>query len=982
MKQKIYYFIILLGLTLIPYYGFAQEVKNISGTVKDSKGEPLVGANIVIKGTTTGTITDLDGKYTLESPSSFSQVLVSSIGSVTKEINVGGRSIIDVTLEDDITTLGESVVIGYGVIKKGDVTSAVSSVRSDDFIKGAVRNPTQLIQGKIAGLTVNTPSGDPTKGTEIILRGVGTLLSGASPLVLIDGVPGDMNSVAPEDIEGIDVLKDGSAAAIYGTRGTNGVIIITTKQVRGKTKPSLFYSGKVSLQTIANKLDFLSADQYRSFLKGTSGYEDFGYDTDWIEEVTRTPVSHEHNLSLKAGLENASVIANINFWDNKGIFLRTGTNDFKTRIEGMYKILNDRLTFNLSVINSQREYWPGFDDEIYRQAIMRNPTDRPKDDNGEWVDRPDVYWYYNPLQSIYETEGEYKQNYSQLNGSANLNVTKGLDFKILLSKNTNSNTSSKYETSKHKTTIRDNKNGNASRSFSKTVSDLMELTINYKASANKHNFTLLGGYSYQKHMYETFSANNYGFATDSYLYNNLAAGSALKLGMATMGSSKNLSKLIGFFSRVTYNFNEKYLLMASLRYEGSSKFGKDHKWGMFPSLSAGWRINEESFLKDVKGINNLKIRAGYGVTGIDVTDPYQSLASLNYNTNSQIWTPGGWVAELTPRRNPNPNLRWERKEETNIGVDFGFVNNRIFGSIDIYQRKTTDALWDYDVPVPPYIYSKMIANVGVLKNNGIEVSLGFIPVSTKDLKWNTVLNYSTNTNKLVSLSNEEFKTKSNFVDRGDTGEPIQTTTHRMEVGGVVGNFFGYKVVDMDDEGIWVVEKPNGEHISYKNAKADDKQILGNGLPKHYLSWNNTFVYRNFDLEVNLRGAFGFQLLNFPRMYYENPKLAQYNRLISAMDPVFGKNIRLNNDLAFVSYYIEDGDYLKIDNISLGYNFNVKNIKQINNIRLFLSCTNLLTLTKYKGIDPEVSSIGLTPGNDYRDKYPTTRILTLGLNVAF
>lgn len=992
MNNKILMLLFLLGgSSLTTYQVHATELdtqtpismqskKSISGTVVDAKGEPIIGANVSVKGITIGAITDLDGKFTLEVPSN-AILRISYIGYITQEVAITGKTAYTIQLAEDTETLDEVVVVGYGTMKKGDVTSAVASVKSEDFIKGAVKDATQLIQGKIAGLSVITPSGDPTQGTEIILRGVSTLLSGTSPLVLIDGVPGNLNSVAPDDIEAIDVLKDGSAAAIYGTRGTNGVILITTKQVKGEMKPTVSYSGKVSVQQISGKLDFMSADQYRSFMKDVNGYEDWGGNTNWLDEVTRTPITHDHNLSFQAGSAKASIIANINFKENPGIFSRTGTTDFKGRLEGTYKILNDRLTFNIGMLNSQREYWPCFESEFYRQALMRNPTDTPYDEQGGYTDRPDVYWYFNPVQSINESNGEYKQYFTQLNGGVTLNIINGLDAKALISRRITNDQSSTYKTKQHVTNMRENRNGVAARSQSRAISDLLELTLNYKATFNKHTISALAGYSYQHSENDNFNANNWNFSSDSYSWNNLGNGAANKLGLAGMGSSKDASKLIGFFGRISYNFDNRYLLMGSLRYEGSSKFGADHKWGFFPSLSAGWRINEEAFMEDIEFIDNLKLRVGYGVTGIDLSNAYQSLSGLNYNTANQFWTQNGWVPELAPSRNANPDLRWERKQETNIGLDFGFLNSRIYGTIDYYQRKTTDALWNYDVPVPPFLYNKMMANVGVMKNKGLEISLGFIPVQTKDIQWNTVLNYSTNSNKLESLSNDTFVTKSDFYDAGDTGEPIQAKTHRLEVGGKVGNFWGWKTVDIDEKGIWVIETSEGERISYKDAKPEHRQVLGNGLPKHYISWNNTLRYKGFDFEINMRGALEFEVLNFARMYYENPKLAQYNRLISAMNSVFGKDIRLNNDLALVSYYIEKGDYLKIDNLSLGYTFNLRKGNPVNNLRLFFSTTNLLTITGYDGIDPEVNTVGLTPGNDYRDKYPTTRSFTFGLNIT-
>jgi len=491
--------------------------------------------------------------------------------------------------------------------------------------------------------------------------------------------------------------------------------------------------------------------------------------------------------------------------------------------------------------------------------------------------------------------------------------------------------------------------------------------------------SLMGGYSYQNNIYEGFYMTNWDFPTDFYSYNRMQSGDALSRGEATMNSSKSENSLIAFFARASYNFDDKYLVMASLRQEGSTKFGANHKWGTFPALSVGWRISRESFMEELDFISDLKLRAGFGITGTAPGSSYLSLISLNYGT--RFLSNGVWIQGIEPNRNSNPDLRWETKEEINIGLDFGLLNGRISGTIDVYRRRTNDMLWDYQVPTPPYLYSTITSNVGVMDNRGLEALLQGTPVKGTNLSWTTGLTYSTNRNKLVSLSNEQFQTTNDFFYSGHTGEPIQQTTHIVKIGDQIGNFYGWKSVDITDAGIWIIENKDGENIPITASTQDDRKVLGNGLPKHYLGWNNSVRYKNFDLEVNMRGAFGFQILNFQRMYYENPRIFQYNMLETAFDNVYGK-ARLNSDLAYVSYYIEDGDYWKIDNVTFGYTLNLKNQNVIKNARIYASGLNLYTLTGYKGIDPEVNRIGLNPGNDERDKYPTTRTFTLGVNVTF
>jgi TonB-dependent starch-binding outer membrane protein SusC len=483
---------------------------------------------------------------------------------------------------------------------------------------------------------------------------------------------------------------------------------------------------------------------------------------------------------------------------------------------------------------------------------------------------------------------------------------------------------------------------------------------------------------------ESFGANNSKFPTDLFGWDQLQRGSALGEGTAGISSDKSSSKLIGFFSRLNYDWKGKYLLMGSVRYEGNSKFGADHKWGLFPAVSAGWRLSEESFMRGLPFINDLRLRAGYGVTGIAPSDAYQSLTSYSYQTQ-RFLVNGQWVQQLAPTRNANPDLRWEQKEELNVGVNFAALNSRLTGALDVYRRDTKNMLYNYSVPVPPYLTGSLLANVGTMRNNGIEAELSYDVIRRPGFLWTTSANWSTNSNKLVTLSDETFQPQSDCTTLGGTGEPIQQSTHRMCVGQPIGNFYGYKSVDIDDQGIWIVEDSAGNPISIKSATAKDRHVLGNGLPKQFFALNNTAQIGSFDVSLNLRGAAQFQILNYLRMYYENPKIQQYNMLKSAYDKVYGKR-PVNYDLSYVSYYIEDGDYIKLDNVTVGYTFGPGSMGRLSNVlegaRVYLSGRNLLTITGYTGMDPEVSTTGLTPGQESRDTYPTIRRFTLGMTVNF
>ena len=956
--------------------------KTVTGVVTDaSSGAPLQGATVSVKNTATVTSSDADGKFSITVPSDDAVVDISYVGYVTLSLPVKGTNSLSVKLNKDINSLDEVVVVGYGTQKKGDLTSAVASVKQESFVKGFVRDAAQLIQGKVAGLSVSTSSGSPTAGTQIQLRGITTLNASTAPLVLIDGVPGNLNSVSPEDIESIDVLKDGSAAAIYGTRGTNGVILITTRKIQGGGKSVVEYNTYASIQTIARRPRFLNAEEFRQFSKDGYPFIDYGLNTDWFKEISRpTPFSQTHNLTFQGGNRQTSYTANINYRNWEGMFLKSVNRQLTLRADVNHSMLEGKVKVNLNVISRQRNDDGGFNSYVYRQSVIRNPTDSVYDFQGNWKER-NIYFYDNPLGYLMETLARNESQETRLSASVTANIARGLNAKLLVANVKSESLSGFSETKKHVSTTKNGRNGNASRSTSASEDNLLEFTLDYTKSFGKHRLVALAGYSYQDAQDEDFSVSNWDFPTDEYSYNRLQAGNALGRGEASMSSFQSSSKLIGFFGRINYNFSDKYLLSASVRREGSSKFGANHKWGTFPAISAAWRVKNESFLRDVKFIHDLKVRAGFGVTGIAPGSSYLSQTSLNYGT--RFLDNGVWIQSLSPVRNPNPDLRWEKKEEVNFGIDLSILKGRLSTTIDIYKRTTRDMLYNYSVPVPPYLFNSILANVGVMENKGVEVLINYNAIQKKDFSWETSVNFSTNSNKLVSLSNNQFRTTANFFTAGGTGEPVQDYTHRVDIGGPIGNFHGYRSVDIDANGLWIIEGADGKPKPYSQARQEDKKILGNGLPKYYAGWNNTVRYKNWDLSVLMRGAFGFQILNFQRMFYENSQpqiLGNYNVLLSAFDKVYGKT-RLTNSQAYVSYYVENGDYWKIDNITLGYNVNLKSNKYVKSLRIYASGLNMFTITGYKGIDPEVNRSGLAPGNDERDKYPTTRTFTLGALVT-
>lgn len=979
---------LFLLLTLLSFSLTALAQQKVTGKVKDSSGEPVIGASVIVKGNNTmGTITDFDGNFMLDVPAK-SVLVISYIGYVTQEVPTAGKNSLEIVLKEDTKTLDEVVVIGYGTQRKGDVTSSVASVKADNFVKGAVKDVGQLIQGKVAGLAITNPNGDPTGSTQIRLRGTNTI-GGANtaPLVLIDGIPGELGTVAPEDVESVDVLKDGSAAAIYGTRGTNGVILITTKQAKGVDINQVEYNGYVSTSLIAKKLDMLNADEFRTLYPD----QDHGADTDWIDEISRTPVSHVHNLSLMGGNSKTNYIVNLNYASRQGIMKKSDFESFQGRIEVTHRMFDDKLKLKFGLFGKKNQMESttsggSFRGWVYGQATRRNPTDPVRNEDGTWNENVSKFEYENPLALLYEAEGNVKKTQLRYNGNIVYNPIKDLTLSAVFSYIRDNMNRGYGETLNHISALRDGLAGWSSVGAYTKMEKLMELTAQYNKEIGAHKFSVLGGYSYNETDFEELWIDNYGFQDDYFGgWHNIGIGSALKDGKANIGSKKTPTNLIGFFGRATYSFKNRYLLMGALRYEGASQlWGTDNAWGLFPSISVGWRITEEAFMKNQKIFDDLKLRVGYGVTGSQPKDPFLGVAMLKYG--SYAFVNGNWVQTIVPASNPNPDLKWEEKKETNIGLDFVSWGGRLSGSIDYYNRDVDGLIYEYGVPTPPNLYNKTMANGGTMRNRGVEVLVTVVPVQNKDFEWSTTGTFSLNSNKLISLSGSIFKSDYDYFNTGTVEYSGQVAdSHRVQVGESIGNFYGFKVVDVDSEGRWIYEDRNGELVNYKDFThaPEDKHVIGNGLPKWYAGWNNTLRYKNFDLNVTMRGAFGFQIINGGRMNYENVKNSRFeNRLKSVNDLVFGKHtLSPEVEPEFNSYYVEDGDYWKIDNITLGYSFGQVG-KYIKSLRIYGSVLNALTITGYKGIDPEVSTDGLTPGYDTRDRYPSVRSFTFGVNVKF
>lgn len=964
------------------------QQKAISGKVVDSKGESIIGANIMEKGTSNGTITDFDGNFSLN-VSAKSVLQISYIGYKTQEIPVSQlKAGAVITLKEDTEVMDEVVVIGYGTQRKGDVTSAIASVKAEDFTVGKVGDAADLIKGKVAGLSIAKGSGDPNATSAIRLRGVISVNGSTTPLILIDGVEGDLSTVAPENIEAIDVLKDASAAAIYGTRGANGVILITTKTGKREAHTTASYSGYVSASQFGKKLDFMTAEDVRA---GKTNFTDKGYDTDWLDAISRTGFTHNHNFNISGGTKQTTYSADFTYRKEDGVIMNTYAEDIRMRFDVSHWMLNDMLKVNLNMVkkwhkNSATNATATDQSNIYRQAIARNPTAPIYNEDGSYNEDFGVNYYYNPVGMLEERLGNYTYEETRAAGNITFEPIKGWQTNLMLATSRFGAHDKGYNTSDYYGNQLNQWTGYAYHTNSESFQNNLELTSKYDLNVGKHRMNAMVGYSYQYYKYEQNYANNYNFPTDFFQWNNLGIGQALKEGKAGMGSSASENTLIGFFARVSYAYDNRYNLLVSVRREGSSKFGDNNKWGTFPSASLGWTISNEEFMKGITWLNNLKLRAGFGITGVIPNDPYISLTKYAYGS-SYYYSDGKWLPGLSVSSNPNPDLRWEKSTEFNVGLDWSVLDNRLGGSIDVYNKKTTDLLFLYTVPTSPNLFNSTLANAGSVRNQGIEVAVNAVPVRTKDFEWKTVVTVSANKNKLLSLSNDMYESNS-FKDSGGLGEPINISTHRMEEGRALGEFYGLKSVGVSENGLFLIEKPDGEVVEFSNdqLKNDEyRQYLGSGLPKVYLGWTNNLSYKNWDLSMQFTSQLGFKILNEPRAFYENNSIA-YNRLKSVEEAPYGGQYTLSSSQpqTFVSYYLEDGDFLKLTNLTIGYTFPIKkNNKYIKGVRAYLSGDNLFCITGYSGLDPELSNwYPTSAGIDARDKYPSIRSFTFGLNLTF
>ncbi|MDG3581133.1 SusC/RagA family TonB-linked outer membrane protein [Galbibacter pacificus] len=956
--------LVLIGLLLISIVSArAQDKKTILGTIFDSDGQPLAGATVMEKGTSNGTTADFDGNYSIEVTNG-STLEISFIGFVTKPIVINNTtaSPLNVTLEADMVSLDavELVAVGYGTMRKSDLTGAISTVNSEELVKGTLSSTEQALQGKVAGLTVVQGTGDPSSGATMRLRGGTSLTASNNPLIVIDGIPGvDINQVQPNDIASVDVLKDASATAIYGSRGANGVIIITTKSKAAGF--SVSYSGISGISFASNHLDMLSANQWRSYVRGneTVGAIDYGADTDWQKELERAAYRRSHTLSMSAGGENSGMRSSITYFDNEGIVKTTGLQRLSGNINVHQFTLDKKIRFDVGLF-ATIDKWHPLDYRIFERAFNLNPTIPVYDENGNFTEVGGTL-YENPVEILTHRTTDDKRNRLLGYFKTEFNFTPALKGVVNLSLENNAHTGNTYKPS---TAVLEGRTegGYAQKVYDEYTNMQLEAYLSYTKEFGKHMLNAMGGYSYLENTYEGFGAQRSGFETDLFEYNNLGAGQDYRLG--DVYSYKGKSNLVSFYARANYSYDSRYMVTATVREDGSSRFGDNNKWGFFPSASVAWNIANEEFMDGTNNwLNQLKLRGGYGVTGNqDGIGEYKSLSILGVGQDS-YYDPAtdSWKLAYSPTQNPNPDLKWESTEQFNVGLDFGLFG-RITGSLEWYSKTTKDLLYTYQVPQPPYLVGTMLANVGELSNKGIELTLNANIINNDKFKWDANLNLSSNEQKIEKLSNQVYETDVIYSGslHGLSGMSNQFSQIIKE-GYPVGTFWGYESSGLDENGAFIL--------------SEEKTDIGDIQPSLNVGIGMNFTYDSFDFSFSGYGMFGQDVLNATNMMLYDP-----NRLPAYNVPDDFLDSGITSDPTYSSYWVEDASFFRLQNVTFGYT--VPMDKVFSKLRLYLMGENLAVFTGYNGVDPEVDMTGLAdPGLDRFNNYPRPTTVSFGLNIT-
>ena len=973
------------ALLLVSTLTFAQS--KVSGTVKDANGEPLIGVSVMEVGTNNGAVTDMNGNYTLNVKPG-AKLKLSYIGFTSKTIKASGNS--RIVLDEDNTALNEVVVVGYGTMRRKDVTSSITTVKAEDLNQGVFTDPGQMLQGKVPGLVVSSTA-DPNGSPTITLRGASTLRTGAmSPYYVVDGIPGvDISIVSPEDIESIDVLRDATATAIYGSKAANGVIIITTKK-GSKERTNVTYNGYVAFDNILKKYDVCTADDLRQYAKDNNiTLKDGGANMDWQDEVLRTGISHNHNVNISGGNGSTNYMVSADLRKREGVIKMTGFDRFNVRSLVSTKTLKDHLTVSLGANMMYGKHFgvPSGNEGASVLDAMNyySPTNAIKNADGTWTVGSGSK-NYNPLALMEENKSETVWKRNQFVGKTALELWKGLVWNVNYSWSNYQSTYSAYNTRNSQLEGIGNKNGQATRNTYFGREQTFETYLNYDFKVGKSKWGLMGGYSWEeKKNNDGFGLSVEGYYNDDLGWYNMSYAQTI-LGVQNSVQSGYLEKVrnISFYGRVNYSFDSRYMLQATIRRDGSSVFGKNNRWGTFPSVSAAWNITEEKFMQNQHIFDNLKLRAGYGISGnamgFDVYSSYNT-----YGASGTFVYDGKTYRTYGATKNANPDLKWESTGMLNIGLDFAFLKGRLNGTVEVYHKKTKDLIWSYPVSTTQYIYGWMDANVGEMTNKGIEFTLNAVPVRTKNFMWSTTLNLSHNKNTVDKMQNETFHTTN--LTQGDpmvAGVSADGWTQRIMEGEPIGTFYTYQyagIVNGRSEYYVLDENGNRTGETTNNPSLKDRSITGCAQPKLNAGWNNTLTYKNWSLNAFITGVFGNDVYNSARAHYTAAQMFSDGKNVLKeflSNPVGDASGSLPSDR-----YIEKGSYVRLQTLSLSYTFRNCFNDWIQDLTLYGTANNLFTITNYKGLDPEVNMGGIDPGIDYRwSRYPHTRTFMVGVKINF
>lgn len=959
-----------------------QQKKQISGTVVDADGKPIPGVSVIVQGTTTGITTDLDGKFQLEVTAEAQILVFSFIGMINQEIPIADKTVFNVTMQQETIGLEEVVAIGYGSQKKKDITGAVASVRNENFNKGVTTSPGQLIQGKVSGVNVTSSSGAPGSGQRITIRGQGTIRQGSGPLFVIDGFPvglagtgsgnSPLNFLNPEDIETMDVLKDASATAIYGSRGANGVILITTKQ--GKAGVStVSVSSNFGMSNVANKLPVFSPSEFRKQVVAIGGnLEDRGGNTDWQDELTRTAITYDQNLIMQGGTDKLTYRASVGYLDQEGIVINTGIKRYSARVNATQKLINGRLKIDYNLNSTIEKGENAHMGTVVSNMLSFNPTYPAYDSNGEPTKYPDLM---NPLSQA-ELFTDFRENRKMIiNIAPSFEIIDGLIYKLNFGYENRSSETDNQEMPSVDPFIE----GRLQQSFFNGTNTLIENYLTYTFDIDDHNLALLGGYSYQKidERYRTWNIDEFEANGIEPRYNP-GLGQRLDLAGNRPDGWAQINELQSFFGRATYSYMGKYMVTGTVRIDGSSKFGENNKYGTFPSFAAGWRISEESFMQS-SPFSNLKLRAGWGQTGnqeIPNKITQESFKSTNSGDYSYpLSETGPYPVGTVFTRLANPDVQWEVSTQTNVGLDFGLFEGALSGTVDYFHKVSNNILVEvpsFDPVSPAPTYWTNVEGMNII-NKGLEIALDYQHRNDNGFSYTVGAN-ATFINNVVEDSPFTVLTTGSASGSGQTG----ATINGMISGYPIGSFYMTKFTGIGADGLSTYEGPIV-------PGGDNRYVVGSALPDVTYNFYTNMSYKNFDLSLNFNGVSGNEIYNHTAMNkFYKAQLAESSNVVPKA--IEYPNESITNAAIVSTRYLEDGSYFRLNNATLGYNFDTNSINWLQNLRLSLTGQNLFIITNYSGFDPEVnqdkSRGGIQSFGIDDNGYPKARTFVVGLNVTF